>query len=184
MKSNARSLFALASLAAGLVTAGLAAEAAPGYVDFGNLNASAKGEYVEVNLNGSLLRLVSKFAKSEDPAAAELIGNLKSVRVNVVGLDDSNRASTTERVAVVRKELAEKGWEQIVTVRGKHEENVAVFVKHRGEDTIEGLVVTVIDERKHEAVLVNVVGDIKPEQLGALAKHLHIGQLNLGSKTI
>ena len=182
MKSISRSLFATVSLIAGLTTAGLAAEPA-GYVDFGKLPASGKGEYVEVKLNGFLLRLAAKFAKSEDPAAAELIAGLSSIRVNVLGLDDRNRAATIERVGTVRKQLDGQGWEQIVTVRGKHEEDVAIFIKHRGEVAIEGLVITVIDGRKHEAVFVNIVGNIKPDQLAGLAKHLHLKQLELGAKT-
>ncbi len=182
MKITTRSLLATVSLFAGLATVGFAAEPAPGYVDFGSLAASDKGEFVEVKLDGFLLRLAAKFAKNDDAAAADLIANLKSVRVNVVGLDDANRAATTERVTAVRKDLAGKGWEQIVTVRGKHEEDVAIFVKHRGDEAIEGLVVTVIDARKNEAVFVNIVGDIKPDQLATLAKHLHIDQLNLNAR--
>jgi hypothetical protein len=183
MNSKTRFFFALAALSTGLVTASLAADPAPGYVDFGSLTASEKGQYVEVKLNGFMLNFVAKLAKHEDPAAADLIANLKSVRVNVVGLDDANRSATTDRVLAVRKQLEGKGWEQIVTVHGKREEDVAIYVKHRDE-AIEGLVVTVIDARKNEAVLVNVVGDIKPEQLAVLGKHLHIDHLDLDAKTI
>lgn len=182
MKSRTSSLIATFSLVAAFATSARAAEPAPGYVDFGDITASKKGEYVEVKLNGFLLHLAAKFAKHEDPAAAELLGGLSSVRVNVFGLDDDNRASALERVGNVRQQLEDKGWEKIVTVRGKHEEDVAVFVKHRGEEMIEGLVVTVIDGRKNEAVFVNIVGNIKPDQLAALSKHLHIDQLNVGGK--
>lgn len=182
MKTPARTLIATLSLVTALATSARAAEPAPGYVDFGSISASKKGEYVEVKLNGFLLRLAAKFAKNEDPAAAELIGGLSSVRVNVFGLDEDNRAATIERVGAVRQQLEEKGWEKIVTVRGKHEEDVAVFVKHRGEEMIEGLVVTVIDGRKHEAVFVNIVGNIKPDQLASLGKHLHIDHLTVAGK--
>jgi len=41
------------------------------------------------------------------------------------------------------------------------------------QDEIEGLVVTVIDDGK-EAVVVNVVGSIKPEQLAELGDHYDI----------
>ncbi len=183
MKTNIRSLSSLALLTVILVSAGVAAENAPGFVDFGSLTAADKGEYVEVKLDGFMLRLAAKFVRHEDPATADLIANLKSVRVNVVGLDAANRIATTERVASVRKQLEAKGWEQIVTVHGKRAEDVAIYIKHRGDDAIEGLVVTVIDGRKNEAVFVNIVGDIKPDQLADLAKHLHLDHLNLGGKT-
>lgn len=182
MKTAIRPLLASLSLVAALALPARAAEPTPGYVDFGSIAASKKGEYVEVKLDGFLFRLAAKFAKNEDPAAADLIGGLSSVRVNVVGLDDENRASTLEHVSNVRQQLADKGWEKIVTVRGKHEEDVAIFVKHRGEEAIEGLVVTVVDGRKHEAVFVNIVGNIKPDQLASLGKHLHIDHLKAGDK--
>ena len=182
MKTTAPSLLATLALVAAFASSGRAAEPAPGYVDFGNITASKKGEYVEVRLNGFFLRLAAKFAQHEDPAAAELLEGLSSVRVNVFGLDEDNRAAAVERVGNVRQQLEDKGWEKIVTVRGKHEEDVAVFVKHRGEEMIEGLVVTVIDGRKQEAVFVNIVGNIKPDQLTSLAKHLHIDHLNVGDK--
>jgi hypothetical protein len=47
---------------------------------------------------------------------------------------------------------------------------------------VDGVVVTVIDERKKEAVLVNVVGQISAGQLAVLGEHLNIAQLQLGTK--
>ena len=46
----------------------------------------------------------------------------------------------------------------------------------RGEETIEGLVVTVISGGR-EVVLVNIVGDIKPEQIATLAERFNIDPL-------
>jgi hypothetical protein len=46
----------------------------------------------------------------------------------------------------------------------------------RGEEAIEGLVVTVISDQK-EVVLVNIVGDIKPEQIATLADRFDIEPL-------
>jgi len=50
-------------------------------------------------------------------------------------------------------------------------------VKTNSSDGIDGVVVTVIDTGEKQAVFVNVVGDIKPEQLAALGKNLHIDPL-------
>jgi len=58
----------------------------------------------------------------------------------------------------------------------KKGEDVGVFLKTRGEETIEGLVVTVLDGRK-EAVLVNIVGDIKPEKIAVVGEKLNIDPL-------
>jgi len=154
---------------------GLACAAQPaGYVDFGAFSAG-KGEFVEVNLQSGLLKLASRLTKLKDPAAAELIGSLERVRVNVIGLDEGNSADVTGRVASIRSALAQQGWEQIVTVKQTKgdAQDVAIFLKHGEGEAIAGLVITVVDGAK-QAVLVNVVGNIKPEQIETLAQHLQI----------
>ncbi len=165
----------LSLLAAGLLLSSRvsAADTAAGYFDIGSFTAPAKGEYVEVNIQPSLLSFVARLAAKEDPEAAELIRGLKCVRVNVVKLDDTNRANTTERIAALREKLNAEGWQKTVTVRESGDKSVDVHVKMGSQDEIEGLVVTVIDSGK-EAVVVNVVGSIKPEQLAQLGEHFDI----------
>jgi hypothetical protein len=61
-------------------------------------------------------------------------------------------------------------------------QDVGVYLKTQNKDTVQGLVVVVIDGNK-EAVFVNVVGDIKPEQLSMLGDKLHIDPLKkIGDK--
>ena len=92
-----RSVLAVAALSAALsVSVFASANKQPGWVDVEAFMPSAKGESVEVNLTPGLLKFVAKLASREDPAAAELIGNLKRVRVNVV--KKIGRASCRERV--------------------------------------------------------------------------------------
>ena len=45
------------------------------------------------------------------------------------------------------------------------------------DDSVEGLVVTVIDSSKKELVFVNLVGNIKPEQIATIGKRLNIDPL-------
>lgn len=180
MKTFAR--LALASVALAAVLCGRAVAAEPGYFDFGKLSGSAKGEFVEVNVGKGLLKLAGFVVRRENPEAAELIAGISRVRVNVVGLDDTNRSATTERVATVRANLVRDGWEQIVSARGKREEDVAIYLKQREGEVIEGIVITVIDGRKKEAVFVNVVGHIKPEHLAAVGEHLNLPHLRVLAK--
>ena len=65
--------------------------------------AKSGAEFVEVNLQGGLLSLAAQFAKQEEPELAKLIAGLQRVRVNVVGLDDGNRDSVTQRATAVAK---------------------------------------------------------------------------------
>ena len=95
--------------------------------------------------------------------------------MNVVGVDDQNRSDVESRVQAVRKELETKGWERIVKVQDKGQD-VGVYLKTQNKDTVQGLVVVVVDGAK-QAVFVNVVGDIKPEQLSMLGETLHIDPL-------
>ena len=175
MKNLVRSSLVLATLAA--ASAAFAAADEPGYVDIGQLVPSSKGQYVEVNLSPALMKFAARIAKHQEPDAAEMIGDIKRIRVNVVGLDDSNRDATIARIEEVRGKLEQQGWTRMVTVRERNDgDNVAVFAKIRSEDVIDGLVVTVID-RKGEAVFVNIVGNISADKIGALAEKYDIEPL-------
>lgn len=171
---------ALASAAVSLVAAEPAAPIAAnsgGYVDFGQLVPSAEGKFVEINLSPGLLKFAATCVAKQEPQAAELLGNLKHVRVNVVELGDHNRDQTLERVKAVRQELASQGWTPMVNVREQPKgDDVQIFAKTRGDEAIEGLVVTVIDSN-HEVVLVNIVGEIRPEQIAMLADRFNIEPL-------
>ena len=172
-----RSLVATAGFSAVLCVASFAAESEPGYVDVGQLMASAKGKFVEVNLSTGMLKFAAKLAARQEPEAAELIGNLKRIRVNVVSLDDSNRKEAVAQITSIRQKLEAQGWTQMVTVREQDGgDNVDIHVKQHGDDIIEGLVVTVIDH-KGEAVVVNIVGNISAEQISKVAENLNIEPL-------
>jgi hypothetical protein len=148
----------------------------PGQVDFGTFTAPAGGgEFVEVNVTSSLISLATKFLEKDQPDVAKVLQGLQLVHVNVIGLNDENRPDIQERVQGIRKDLEAKGWERIVKVQDKGQD-VGVYLKTQNKDTVQGLVVVVIDGGK-EAVFVNVVGDIKPEQLSMLGEKLHIDPL-------
>lgn len=103
---------------------------------------------------------------------ADLLRGLKHIRVNVIGLDEGNRADLEGRVKEIRAQLDGQGWERVVTVQSARED-VGIYLKTRSDEAVEGLVVTAIDGGK-EAVLVNVVGDIRPEKLALLGEKFGI----------
>ncbi len=177
MKNLIRSVFAAATLSLALIPFASAAEVETGAIDIGQLMPSAKGKFVEINLSPALLKFAARIAARQEPETAELIRNLKSIRVNVVGLDDSNRAATTEQIEGVRRKLETQGWTKMVTVREQDGgDNVDIHVKQHGEESIDGLVITVID-RKGEAVFVNIVGNINADQLAQIADKFDIEPL-------
>ncbi len=174
MISSLKKFTAAATMAALIAVS--ASAASPGYVDFGKFAPDAGKQYVEVDINASLLKLAAAFAKHEEPEVAELIGNLERVRVNVFGVDAGNRTATVDRINTFRDKLADEGWDKIVTVREHEGDDVAVFIKQANEDVIHGVVVTVISS-DGEAVLVNVVGDVRLEQIAKLGESLDIAPL-------
>jgi len=177
MKSSLRSLLAATTASLALTVAAFAADEDPGYVDIGDLVPSTKGQFVEVNLSPALMKFAARLAKHHEPDAADIVGDIKRVRINVVGLDDANRNANIEKIEAARAKLESQGWAKLVTVREANDgDNVAIFAKMKGDDSIEGLVVTVID-RKGEAVFVNIVGTINPDKIATLADKYDIEPL-------
>lgn len=173
-------LFAAGALALGLPAHAADSEA---LVDFGKLDAPARGDFVEVRVQKNLLRLAARLAERHEPDAAALLRGLELVRVNVVGLDDGNRASVTQRAGDLATRLEGRGWEKVVAVQQAGEENVNVYLKLRGDEAIEGLVVTVLGGRG-EGVFVNVVGDIRADQLAKLGEKLNLPPLQRAAAAV
>ena len=167
------------SFAFALITAGccLSARAdSPGMVDFGKFTPPGNGsEFVEVQIRSNLLNFAAILVEKDEPDAAKLLRSVQLVRVNVVGLSDDNREEMQKRVKTIRQDLEGRGWERNVNVQGKAGEDVGVFTQTQGGTALAGVVVTVMDQQN--AVFVNVVGDIRPEQIAALGKKLNIKPL-------
>jgi hypothetical protein len=147
----------------------------PGAVDVTRFfPADLDGGRVSIDLQGALLTLAAQVAKQQEPEAADMLSGLKQVRVNVVDLKKNDAAALTKSIASGRKSLEDSGWSKIVSVDdGNKGDNVAIHVKTKGEESIEGLCITVIGSDK-EAVFVNLVGDFKPEKLAKLGAALDI----------
>lgn len=176
-----KKLISLAAAVAALSLTGIASAAEPaGEVDFGHFAPAKAGQFVEIDVGKGLLNFAAVVTGKQDPEIAELLQGLKRVRVNVVTLDESNREDAIGKLGTLRSELAKAGWEKIVTVKdnsGKGAgDDVMIFSLMREDGTIDGLVVTVIGA-DNQAVVVNVVGSIKPEQVARLGEKLNIEPL-------
>lgn len=178
MKNLLKISIAATTISLALVTALSAAPAVePGYVDIGAFMPSAKGQFVEVNLSPALIKFATRIAKSQEPEVADLLGNLKSVRVNVVRVDDDNRADTLGKISGVRRQLETAGWTKMVTVREPGDgDNVDIHVMQVSDDIIQGLVVTVI-KKNGEVVFVNIVGNISADKISQVAEKFEIEPL-------
>ena len=147
----------------------------PGQVDFGTFSPASGAEFAEINVTSSLIGLVCSLVEHKDAELSQLLKGLHQVRVNVVGMNDENRADLEKRAEGICNQLDKKGWERVVRVQ-QQDKNVRVYLKTQNKDTVQGLVVMAVDGNK-QAVFVNVVGDIKPSQLSFLGEKLHIDPL-------
>jgi hypothetical protein len=182
MKSILLQTCALAA-ASLLLSAPLRAESpVPGLVSFGKFTKPTNGELVEINLTSDTIGLALQLAGDGQPDLTEVLRGLHSLRVQVVGLDDQNRDEVTARILALRGELGTLGWQQVVSVQEK-KEDVGIYLKTRGREAIEGLVITVLDGRK-EAVFINIAGDLKIEKLGALANKFNLSALKKAAETL
>jgi hypothetical protein len=81
-----------------------------------------------------------------------------------------------KRVRQIRHDLEAEGWDHNVAVQEKDGQDVGIYTKTRGGEALAGLAITVI-EPKDSVVLINIVGDIRPEQVAALGDKLDIKPL-------
>lgn len=148
----------------------------PGYVDFSGLSLfSAEQSTVEVNLKPVLLKLIASIVRHQEPEVAELLGNLLSVKIHVFTTSAQNQDEVLEVIAVTADELDQRGWEQIARVR-ESREHVDVYYRIAADDQlIEGI--TMMVSKPSNTVFVNIVGDIHPDEISALAEHFDIDHL-------
>jgi hypothetical protein len=152
-----------------------------GYVDFEQLGLVTQFEpSIEVFLKGPLLKLAREAVKHDEPDLAGALDKIKLIRVNVFdlseieGFDNKDLSEKTKKLA---SNLEKKGWEIAVRVR-ERDEHVYVYLLPGKNEAIDGLVVMAIED-DDQAVFVNIVGTIDPEQIGRIGHSIHIDGVDL-----
>ena len=143
----------------------------PGYVAFESLDEVYGEPKVRVNVGGFLLSLMSKAAKN-DPEAAAILEGLESVRINVYSTG-GEVAPAIDQLQNAKNMLSNQNWEPIIQVN-EDRQNVQVFIKANGEG-VQGLTVMAVDA--DDAVFVNILGSIDPENLGAIMDQFDVDLL-------
>ena len=140
------------------------------YLDRGQIRGLPATPAVQVDLNPMMLGLASQVSRTANPAAADLLANVDSVRVRVYSSVE-NVAEVNQSIEEVSAELAQQGWQQVVRVQ--EDGDIRVHVQSDGE-SITGLTAMIVAD--NEAVFVNIVGTLTPDQIAQVVNSVGGGQ--------
>ncbi|WP_412067628.1 DUF4252 domain-containing protein [Rubrivirga sp. IMCC43871] len=130
---------------------------------------------VEINLQGSLLRLAAAAARTDEPEAALMLDGLRRVTVRVYPAAATERSLAINHFSEVGRRFEADGWMTLVRVRSipgtsvEDDGDVWVYVRDAG-DAFDGMAVLAVDPDDNNAVFVLIDGTIDPTQVGALSQ--------------
>jgi hypothetical protein len=142
--------------------------------------AAKASEVVDVNLDGALLQLASKFLSDKDPDEAhvkQMVGGLKGIFVKSFEFDEANQYNQAD-IEEFRAQFRPPVWSRIVSARSKRNgENSEILIR-TDNNQISGLVVIVTEPK--ELTIVNIIGNIRPEDLRDLGGKMGIPKIDVG----
>ena len=142
----------------------------PGYFPLEELGLFAATEAeIDINLRGSMLKMISGATSNADPEFSSVAADLKLIRVLVGEPAISDMDNLLYEIDSASARLEAEGWYRLVRIRDDHE-RVNIYVKEAG-DMFDGLTVMVVDDLD-EVVLINIVGTIDPAQMGKLMSNI------------
>ena len=146
-----------------------------GYADLESLGMRDTDRVMTLSIGPSLLRFAASHV-DDDPEVKELLKSLDGVRIRIYEIDgDAGRVAV--RMNSMSRHLQDEGWEPVMLVR---EDNEATHMLLRVIDQqIRGLTVLVSDGDS-EAVVINLMGEIQPQQFGDVMLALDVDAPGVG----
>jgi len=148
------------------------------HFDWDKLAAKAT-EKVDLNLEGPMLEMASKFLsndKEDEAAVKKLVQGLKGVYVKTFEFDKEGQFSESD-LNDIRTQLRGPGWSTMMDMRD-HGESVSIYLRSDGKQTL-GMAVLAAEPR--ELTFVQIDGPIDPSTLGSLGGKLGIPKMTFGS---
>jgi len=159
---KASRLILAAVLLLSLVACGITAPRSnEGYADLDSLGMMDTDRVISLSLGPTVLHFAASFI-DDDPAVRDLLRSLDGVRVRVYEVN-GDASKVAGRIQHMSTKMQDDGWQPIMLVRQEDEQTHMLMRMVDGE--IRGMTVLVLDGDS-EAVIVNLMGDIKPEQFG------------------
>jgi hypothetical protein len=114
-----------------------------------------------LSIGPALLRFAANHV-DDDPGVRELLKGLDGVRIRIYEIDgDAGRVAT--RIDNMSRHLQDNGWEAVMLIREEDESTHMLLRTVDGQ--ICGMTVLVSDGES-EAVVINLMGEIQPQQFG------------------
>ena len=130
-----------------------------GYADLDSLGIADTDRVLSISVGPALLRFAANHIDDE-PETQALLRSLDGVRIRIYEID-GDAARVAARMDGISTRLQGDGWEPVMLIRDQREQ---VHMLLRTVDSrICGMTVLVSDGES-EAVIVNLMGDIRPEQ--------------------
>ena len=149
--------------------------AAQGTFDFDNIPGVDQEPAVAVDINPQMMQFIRGMASAADPAAADMLTGLRSMRVRVYSNGDNAR-QFSNFMDDVTSELEGSGWMPVVSAQDEGSK-VRIHMQMTGEE-VSGMTVMVSDGG--EAVFINIDGTVSAEDLGRVMAMMPIEDV-LGS---
>ena len=163
--------FLVVAALAGLLTAcGLTAPRGnEGFADMDSLGIGDTDRVLSLSIGPTLLHFAANHIDDE-PETQELLRSLDGVRLRIYEIDgDAGRVAS--RMNSMSSDLKNDGWEPVMTIRDDNE--TVHMLLRMVDERICGMTVLVSDGES-EAVIVNLMGDIKPEQFSEVMVALDV----------
>jgi hypothetical protein len=157
----------------GAADAPLAAERSrpPGYVDGASLieRAGEDALSVEISLHGALLKAITR----ADPELAKMAGGLESIHAVILDLEQvPSRDDVLGLVDRIQRDLRSSGWERLA--RMKEGGSLIQVMLLNDEESIQGIVVLVVDEDDDQVIFANVAGKLDLAAIERLGEEMDI----------
>jgi hypothetical protein len=146
-----------------------------GFADLESLGMRDTNRVLNLSIGPTVLHIAARFI-DEEPEVRELLRSLDGVRVRVYEIDgDAKRVAM--RINDMSQHMQADGWEPVLLVREENEETHMLLRISDGR--INGMTVLVSDGDS-EAVIVNLMGEIHPEQFSDVMIALDVDAPGVG----